>query len=80
MSRLPHILGDQLTDGSEAFSLKHQMPFTPGKFLPLISVESAGFVLNLRILIFKKSKGRNEMQHVQSWPAEAQKMFHNTIL
>jgi hypothetical protein len=31
MSRLPHFLDNQLTDGSEVFSLMRQPPFTPRK-------------------------------------------------
>jgi hypothetical protein len=31
MSRLPHFLGSQLTDGSEVVSLTCQPPFTPRK-------------------------------------------------
>jgi hypothetical protein len=37
MSRLPDFLDSQLPDG-EVFSLTHQFPFTPGRFLVLISV------------------------------------------
>jgi hypothetical protein len=37
MSRLPHFLDNRLTDGGEAVSLVHQLPFTPGRFLVLIS-------------------------------------------
>jgi hypothetical protein len=32
--RLPHFIGNQLTDGGKVVSLKHQPPFTPqGRFL-----------------------------------------------
>jgi hypothetical protein len=31
-SRLPHFLGDQLTDGGEVLSLTLRPPFTPGIF------------------------------------------------
>jgi hypothetical protein len=37
MSRLPHFLDNRLTDGSEDVSLTCRPPFTPGRFLVLIS-------------------------------------------
>jgi hypothetical protein len=37
-TRIPHFLGNWLTGGSEAVSLIHQPPLTPGRFLVLISV------------------------------------------
>jgi hypothetical protein len=37
MSRLPYFLDLLLTDGFEVISLMPQLPFTPGKFLALIS-------------------------------------------
>jgi hypothetical protein len=36
--RFPHFLENQLTDGGETVSLTHWPPFTPRKFLVLISV------------------------------------------
>jgi hypothetical protein len=38
-SRLPHFLHNRLTYGGEAVSLPRQPPFTPGRFLVLISVK-----------------------------------------
>jgi hypothetical protein len=39
MSRLPHFLDNQLTDGGEVVSLMHWPPFTPlRRFLVIISV------------------------------------------
>jgi hypothetical protein len=37
-SRLPHFLDTRITDGGEVFSLMRRPPFTPGRFLVLISV------------------------------------------
>jgi hypothetical protein len=37
-SRLPHFLDNRLTDCGEVVSLTRQPPFTPGRFLVLISV------------------------------------------
>jgi hypothetical protein len=37
-SRLPHFIYIRLTDGGEVVSLTHRPPFTPGRFLVLISV------------------------------------------
>jgi hypothetical protein len=37
-SRLPHFLDSRLTDGGEVVSLTRRPPFTPGRFLVLISV------------------------------------------
>jgi hypothetical protein len=39
-SRLPHFLDNRLTDGDEVFIPTHRPPFTPGRFLVLISVRS----------------------------------------
>jgi hypothetical protein len=38
MSRLPHLLNSHLTDGGEVVNLPRRSPFTPGRFLVLISV------------------------------------------
>jgi hypothetical protein len=38
MSRLTNFLDNRLTDSGEAVSLMHRPPFTPGRFLVLISV------------------------------------------
>jgi hypothetical protein len=40
MSRLPHFLDNQLTDGSEVVSLMCRLPFTARRFMVLISVRS----------------------------------------
>jgi hypothetical protein len=37
-SRLPYFLENRLTDGGEVVSLTHRPPFTPTRFLVLISV------------------------------------------
>jgi hypothetical protein len=37
-SRLPHILDNRLTVGGDVVSLTRRPPFTPGRFLVLISV------------------------------------------
>jgi hypothetical protein len=37
-SRLPHFLDNRLTDGGEVVSYTRRPPFTPGRFLVLISV------------------------------------------
>jgi hypothetical protein len=38
MSREPHFVQNQFTDGGEVVSLKRRPPFTLGRFLVLISV------------------------------------------
>jgi hypothetical protein len=38
MLRLTHFIDNRLTDGSKVVSLTHWPPFTPGRFLVLISV------------------------------------------
>jgi hypothetical protein len=57
-SRLPHFLDNRLTDGGEV-SLTHLPPFTPGRFLVLISirgwVEPQGHIAAGRIRSIEKS-------------------------
>jgi hypothetical protein len=38
LPRVPHFLDNRLTDGGNVVSLPRRPPFTPGRFLVLISV------------------------------------------
>jgi hypothetical protein len=57
-SRLPHLLENRVTDGGEVISIMRQPPFTPGRFLGLISVR--GWV-DRRVIV--RLEGLGQLKH-----------------